>query len=71
MLQIDAPYMRLLQLERARRGDPPASSAMLYVSPEAEVSISSSLLLYQQLGSIRTRVASWRSGYQWHLTFRS
>ena len=46
MLQIDGPCMMLLQLERARRGDPPASSAMLYASLEAEVSISSSMLLH-------------------------
>ena len=50
MLQIDGPYMMLLQLERARRGDPPASSAMLYVSLEAEASISSSLLLHCAAG---------------------
>ena len=50
MLQIDGPYMMLLQLERARRGDSPATNAMLYASVEAEVSISGSLLPHDAAG---------------------
>jgi hypothetical protein len=69
MLQMDGPYMMLLQLERARRGAPPASSSMLFVSLEAEVTVSSSLLPHYAAGQHQNDDII--QGYQGRLIFRS